>query len=43
MTEDEMFRQHRRLNRHGSEQIPGDSETQASLVPVAHGVTKGRT
>ena len=31
MAEDEMFRQHRRLNGHESEQTPGDSGEQRSL------------
>ena len=32
MTEDEMIRQHHRLNGHELEQTPGDSEGQGSLV-----------
>ena len=32
VTEDEMFGWHQRLNVHGFEQVPGDSERQRSLA-----------
>ena len=31
------------LNRHGFEQIPGDSEGQESLASADHGLTNSRT
>ena len=42
-TEDEMVGWHHGLNRHESEQAPGDSEGQGSLNAIVHGVTKSLT
>ena len=41
--QDEMVEWHHGLNRHESEQAPGDSERQGSLSAVVHGVTKSLT
>ena len=43
MTEGEMAGWHHRLNGHESEQAPGDSEGQGSLVCCSHGVAKSQT
>ena len=39
-TENEMVRWHHRLNGHGFEQTPGDSEGQEAWCATVHGVTK---
>ena len=43
VTEDEMVEWHHRLNGHESEQTPGDSEGQGSLVCTVQGVAKSQT
>ena len=42
-TENEMVGWHHQLNGHESEQTPGDSEGQGSLVCCIHGVAKSWT
>ena len=42
-TEDEMVRQHHRLNGHEPEQIPGDSERWGTWRAAVHRVVKSQT
>ena len=43
VTEDEMVGWHHQLNGHESEQTPGDSRGQRSLLAAVHGVAKNQT